>query len=710
VAVGSGTIHPLVSFAAAGWLAAGGCGPGGSPPELEPVASQVVAVNQELVLLLAATDPDGDELTYDFDADVPDIDGRATISPLAVGGQAEFRWTPLAADVGVWTFDFTVSDGDHETTESAHIDVRSAVGENSAPSFLHPQGNGTTLDLDDQSCLELDVEVLDSDSAEVRIGQDEPLIEGASLEQTGGLTAIWRWCPTEVQIAADDRYTVMLSADDGDNPRTVHPYLVVLRRATKPDCPGEPPVIAHTASDQSTLVGLTLVADISDDRGLKREPLLYHAGTQPSDPPDLSAMTQVSMALISGDMRSGRWRAQVPNPVAGLPQGARRDLYYVIVADDDDDPAGGCDHVTEMPESGAYSMTITNPGGQGGAGLCEPCTHDVQCGGTADHCVRIGTESEAYCTRACSGASGCPTGYSCSADPVESVGGQSARQCIPDSADCTDPGGGPCDDDSREDNDSLAQAQGKPLLASGSHDLVSCPAAAGTGDDEDWFEIGTEDDTRVTVTLAGGSQSDLDLALYRGDGSLIASSLSYSSDEEVSACVESGFYLVRVFAWSPAENPYQLAFTRSPTTCGEVCEADDNEQDDRPGDARPTDLSSADYLSTTQSICPGDDDWFEAEVRTGDLLVVDLTFEQTASDEDLDVHLYAPDGTTDLTPCTPEDPGACDLDNGQSADSDEHFEFTVPAGCAGSPCRYYVVVRGYDGSQNLYDISIRSTP
>lgn len=705
-AVGSGKIHPFVPLAAAlGWLAANGCGPDGNAPELEPISTQVVAVNQEVVLVLAATDPDGDELDYSFDADVPDIDGRATISRLPVGS-GEFRWTPLAADVGLWTFDFTVSDGHHDTTVSAHIDVRSAVGENSAPSFLHPQGNGTTLDLDDDSCIELDIEVLDSDSAEVRIAQEEPLIEGASLEQTAGLTAIWRWCPTEVQIAADDRYTVMLSADDTENPKTVHPYLVVLRRPTKPDCPGEPPVVAHSASDLSSLVGLDLVADISDDRGLKREPLLYYSTSQPSTPPDLAAMTQVSMALVSGDMRSGRWRAQVPNPVAGLPEGARRDLYYVIVADDDDDPAGGCDHVTEMPANGSFSMTVTNPGGQGGAGLCEPCTHDVQCGGTGDHCVRIGTESEAYCTRACSGSSPCPSGYTCSADPVESVGGQSARQCIPDSADCTNLGGGVCDDDSREDNDSLAQAQQKPLLASGTHDLVSCPAPAGTGDDEDWFEIGTDRDTRLTVTLAGGSQSDLDLGLYRSDGSLIDSSLSYSSDEEVTACVQEGFFLVRVFAWSAAENPYELTFTRSPTTCPAICESDENEQDDGPAAARATDLAAGSYLSTTQSICQADDDWFEAEVETGDTLVVDLTFEQAASNEDLDVHLYSPNGTTDLTPCTPDDPQLCDLENGQSADSDEHFEFTVPAGCSAG-CRYYVVVRGYDGSQNLYDISMQ---
>ena len=29
-------------------------------------------------------------------------------------------------------------------------------------------------------------------------------------------------------------------------------------------------------------------------------------------------------------------------------------------------------------------MRVTNPGGEGGAGVCEPCTADVQCGGSAD--------------------------------------------------------------------------------------------------------------------------------------------------------------------------------------------------------------------------------------------------------------------------------------------------------------------------------------
>jgi hypothetical protein len=698
--VGSGKVHPFRQSAIALGLLAG-CGPGGDPPQLEAIGDQVVAVNQELVIVLAATDADGDELSYDFSTDVPDIGGRASISRLPVGA-GEFRWTPLAADIGIWYFEFTVSDGNHEDTVTTRIDVRSAVGENSAPRFLHPQGQGTTLHLDRDNCIGLDIEILDSDSTDVSIAAQEPLVEGSTLEQLSGLTATWSWCPSEVQVEADDRYTVLFSADDGDNPRTVHPYLVVLRRPTKPDCPGAAPVIDHQPSDRDTMVSLDLVADIDDDQGLKREPLLYYSGSAPSDPPDLSAMTQVSMSLVSGDMQAGRWRAQVPNPVAGLPSGTARDLHYVIVANDDDDAAGSCDHLTQ---SAAFSITITNPGGQGGAALCEPCTHDVQCGGVSDHCVRIGTGSDAFCTRACSSSAGCPSGYACSTSAIESVGGQSSRQCVPTSSDCSDPGGGICQDDNREDNDSLAQALEKPLLASGDHDLVSCPAAAGTGDDEDWFEIGTDRDTRVTIDLAGTDASDLDLGLYTAGGSLIDSSVSFTSDERVSACVPAGSFLIRVVAWSPAENPYQLTFTRTPTTCAATCEADENEDDDDAGEARPTEIFPDPHVSTTQSICPGDDDWYQAEVFSGETLVVDLTFEQTASNEDLDIHLYNPAGTTDLTPCTPEEPELCALGNGQSGDSDEHFEFAVPNGC--SPCTYHVVVRGFDDSQNLYDISIQ---
>lgn len=696
-------LRPALGAAAAACALAAGCGPSGSAPAFSPIDRQVVAVNQQLVLTLSASDPDGDALTYHFDSDVPGIDGRATIT-VTPEGAGEFRWTPLAADIGSWRFDFTASDGSHEVTRSARIDVRSAVGANTAPRFVHPQGLGTTLNLDRDGCLEQAVEVVDDDSPEVSLALGQPAVEGATLSQTGPLSGTWRWCPSGAQIAADDRYTVMFTADDHDNPASVHPYLVVLRRPAKPGCPGAPPVIEHTPADETTLVGLTLAADISDDEGLKREPLLYYSTAPPSDPPDLASMSQVPMLLIDGTMQAGTWAADVPNPVADQPAGQSRSLYYVIVATDDDDPAGACDHSTVAPAGGSYHMTVTSPGGTGGAGLCQVCTHDVQCGGAGDLCVPIGTDGASYCLRGCSGAGDCPSGTSCSSAAIGSVDGASARQCVPDSESCT-ASSADCDDDGAEDNDNRSQAQVKPLLAAGDHALVSCPAALGTGDDEDWFRIGVAGDTRVTLQLGGGSQSDLDLALYDGDGALVDSSVSFSSTEEVSACLPPGTYYARVLAWSPVENPYHLSLSRAPETCAATCEVDDGEDDDGPLQARATDLAAGPYTSTTQSICTGDDDWYRVELGNDQLLSVDLTFEQTDSHGDLDIHLYDQDAV-DLTPCSTDAPEQCALDNGQSADSDEHFEAVAPA--AGCPCTYYVVVHGFGGSENLYDISIEA--
>ena len=54
------------------------------------------------------------------------------------------------------------------------------------------------------------------------------MIDGAQLSVTGGLDATWQWCPTAAQIAAANRYTLTLSADDGENPKTIKDYVIVL--------------------------------------------------------------------------------------------------------------------------------------------------------------------------------------------------------------------------------------------------------------------------------------------------------------------------------------------------------------------------------------------------------------------------------------------------------------------------------------------------
>jgi hypothetical protein len=692
---------------AIGWLAttlAGACGPGGGGPELDPLQDQIAKVGVELTLEIRATDPDGDDLTFSFESNVPGIEDRAQMTKRP-DGSGLFRWTPQAADVGDgWAFDFTASDGGNSATVTIQIDVRSEIGQAGAPIFREPLGTGTTLDLSQNDCLDVPVVIEDPDSSSITLSMDEPAIDGSTLAPSSdGLSGSWHWCPSSRQIADDDRYMLTLGADDATNQKTIKHYLIVLRSKPKPDCPGAAPVVNHSPSDETTGIGLTITADISDDLGLKGEPLFYYSTTPPASTPDLGTMTQLTMVLLQGDMRSGTWGADVPNPVAGMPAGTSTDLYYVIVASDNDDLTGSCDHLTQAPSTATYSMTVTNPGGDGGAGLCEPCTADAQCGGSSDLCVRMGPMLDPYCMESCSGPSDCPADYTCSASTVTSVGGVSARQCIPSSGSCDDPGGTVCVDDSWEDNDSRTQAAANPALTTGTHSLVSCEDGA-FSDDEDFFRIVLTGDSQVDISISGGTESDLDLALQDSTGTVIQSSVTLTSSESVSQCLEAGTYYVRVYAYSAEHNPYTLTYTRTSTSCGGTCDDDAEEDDDSLSQARIADIFPDPYVSTTNAICADDDDWYEIELYNGETVLVDLTFDQTVYTEDLDLHFHDGSGT-DLTPCSEESPFTCSASQGQSATSNEHYEYTVAdSGCL--PCTFYVVVHGWSGSENLYDISI----
>ncbi len=672
------------------------CGDKGAPPVLQQVGDQLVAVNQELVISLSASDEDGDEIFYSFSSTVPEIESRASLNRLPIG-TSEFRWTPEARDVGVWFFDFTASDGNSSDVITIRVEVRGAIGGNSSPKFIHPQGSGTTLDLETNRCLTLQVEILDVDTTEVAIAQAAPVIEGATLDIVSGTEAEWKWCPTEQQIAETDRYTLLLTADDGDNPQTLHPYLLVLQSPLKPNCPGDPPVILHTASDISSLSTLRIDATITDDVGLKQEPLLYYSATEPSTPPDLSEMIQVIMEEEADD----HWIAQVPNPVVGQSAGSSAEVFYLIQATDDDDATGNCDHRSSGPSSGSFKMVVTNPGGEGGSGVCEACTADVQCGTATDHCVLVGNNSESFCLEGCSPGD-CPANFECAAEPLLSVEGASGRQCVPVSLDCSDPGGGVCNDDSFENNDSRIEASLAAVFpANMSHSLVSCPAASGVGDDEDFFHLEITEDTQVQVQLMGGEGSDLDLQLMDSNGDLLASSVTLTSVESVSQCLAAGTYFLRVFAFGQAENPYSLQYTTTALSCGPVCSDDDNEEDDDATQARTIDLTGAAVSFVGQQICADDQDWYEVPLIAGQLISVDLTFVQVANG-DLDIHLFDSD-SVDLTPCTIANSAECDAENGQSGTDNESAIFAAP-----SSGIFYIVIQGFDGDSNSYDIVLET--
>jgi len=459
-------------------------------------------------------------------------------------------------------------------------------------------------------------------------------------------------------------------------------------------------VISHTPQNANTIVDLTIDAQVTDDKGLKEAPLFYYSMTPPSNPPNLSQMIQLSTLKIDGTATSATYAADVPNPVANSPTGTSKTLYYVFVADDDDDETGTCDHSTT---SQVYQMTVTSSGTANQA-VCATCTADSQCG-SGDLCVFMGSQGASYCLQSCAG--GCPTGYACSNEPVFSVNGQSANQCIPQSGSCEAPTGS-CQDDANEEDDTRSQASANAAvdgpLAPGTYDYVSCPKstppAYGAKSDDDWFQIKVDVDTKFDMWLYGNGESDLDLHLYRSNETVISQSTSLRADENIVQCLTPGTYYVKVNGWDAVRSEYLLDYIATPQTCNTTCTDDSRENDDTYSQARST---SSSFSSTGNVICPNDDDWYKVRVFDGDHISADLTSTNTG---DLDLHLYTSQ-FSELYPCSPTNTSGCSTAHGSGPGANEHLEYDVVSGCA-SGCDYYYVVRGYNGAQNAgYSIAIQ---
>lgn len=658
---------------------------GGGSPTLQPIADQSAEVGVELNVELTASDPDGDSLVFSVSSEsLADLTTRArppTFVPFGVGS-AYLRWTPLASDVGSHTFTVSVSDGKKRASRAFLVTVTAGNG---VPVFREPLGSGTTLDLSQGSCVEVDVLVDDPDSPQVDLYLEEPLEDGFQLNQDGAMAATFTWCPSAKQIEGSERYTLNLAADD----RTGHigrkKYVIVIRRELGPSCPGDAPVITHTAPGlQQTVLNIPIAAQITDDLGLSGSPVLYYSLAAPLNPaqPDFSQFVQLTMRRTSGSAQDGQYLTEIPNPVLADPDGTRRTVYYFIEATDDDDPEGTCDHRTRAPAADVFQVEVERQSSGSGLTACAVCLGDAQC--LSGRCAVLGGGGTAYCLDPCTTAGAACSGGTCSPAPLTSLGGVTGLLCLPPGSTCQTT----CADDAYEPNDSLTDPGVQALGAGQYNNLRLC------GDDQDFYGILLDSAAQVTATLLfDHDDGDIDLKLLSETGATLASSMSVTDNEQVSLCLEPGLYFLRTFTFDwDVSAPYSLVITIPPGGC---CIDDSLEQNDGALEAMP--LDSGDLVEDLQ-ICPDDRDWFSIVLAAGARVVVDVLFDQNTFEQDLDVYLYGPDGVTNLTPC-------CDSQNGQSGTSDEHLEYTVST--AGT---YFIVVEGYDGSSNAYWIGVDVVP
>ena len=228
------------------------------------------------------------------------------------------------------------------------------------------------------------------------------------------------------------------SADDGDNPKTIKNYLVVLRGdGGGTSCPGTAPAIAHTPHDQTTRLDLTPTATVTDDKGLKDAPLFYYSTTNPGTTPDLSHDdAAVDDARPAATHTSGQYTATRAEPGRlGVPRARAQTIYYVFVADDDDDTMGSCDHSTT---SQVYSMTVT-AGGTDAPRASARRAPPTRSAATATSACTWARWAQSYCLQAAAAAARPAT--PARRTPSDSVDGAQATQCVPQSGSCEAPTG-----------------------------------------------------------------------------------------------------------------------------------------------------------------------------------------------------------------------------------------------------------------------------
>lgn len=537
------------------------CKDGGAPVLTDP-GDQTAIVGQQLTVNLIATDPEGDSLEFSFNAEgVVDL-GTTAAMTIAPDGHGVFSFTPLASQLGSHLFDFTASDGSNDTTLTININVVGAGGDGTLPIFRKPLGNGTVLDLEQAECVEFDIAVEDQDSTTVMLTELPPLIQDAELTaDPTGLAGRWSWCPNREQLEAADRYNLTLSAQDVvENPATLKEYIIVLRRRSGADCPGEAPSIQHSAQDAATQLDLAIDAHVTDDVGLKNAPIVLYSYEDPGSPIDYTKMTVVDMTLVGGSMMDGDWRGFIPNPTAADGEGATGEVWYAISATDNDDTEGDCDHLSDSPSDGTHKMSVTN-NGEGDAGVCGACSADVQCGGGSNLCVV--QEGGTFCGTSCTDDTACEGEFLCSPTDVQSVDGAAGRQCIPTSGTCLGSGGA-CTEDSFEDNDDLDQA-----LSLGTFDVGVTHSASLCNDTRDWFRFDLDGGV-VSGFLTGPSEVDIDIVLTDADGVLIESSAGLQSDEAfTTSCLAAGTYFIQVLgANSTVTGAYDFGIDVDDSTCG----------------------------------------------------------------------------------------------------------------------------------------------
>mgnify|MGYP006279319525 CR=1 FL=1 len=225
-------------------------------------------------------------------------------------------------------------------------------------------------------------------------------------------------------------------------------------------------------------------------------------------------------------------------------------------------------------------------------------------------------------------------------------------------------------------NDSIEDAG---ELSPGEYDLSV------ESEESDYFAVTLEENERLDASIAfDHDDADLDMRLLGPDEEPIDYSMSVGDSESVSVMAdEAGEYYVRVYGYDGGGAEYELNVSTAevePPTGGD---GDRFEPNDERENATSIESGSYDDLG----IFAGEEDYFAVDVGEGERLDASVAFDHDGGD--LDMALLGPDGYT--------------VDRSLSVSDGESVDAAAAEDGNGT---YYVVVSGYDGATNGYDLNV----
>jgi len=616
-----------------------------SAPELTRIGDRIVAVGEPLVIVLEASDADGDALTYSVYGKLPK--GARFIKP-----ERRFEWTPTEAGKTVF-LTFVVSDGKEFDRETVRIEVVADKGAH--PPELEVLGDQTVTA---GQPFELLLHATDPDGDAVTYGHDGMLPQGATLDANTGRFA---WTPAADLAGTTHRVT--FTASDGALSASLEVSFVVVGGGSQ----GPEPPVFHAVPAQSVTVGelLTVTLEATDPNG---DPVTFGIY---SGAPEGAALHGAVFTFTPTAAQAG----MAFTVTFSATDGTFTAYQTVDIQVAKEVPAGTCADDPGEPNGDLATATPVDPGTYERT-LCDseqvPLDVDyyevvVPAGKSLTATIAF-EPSDGDLDLFLADGEGAVLATSETVNPTEEVAwsvpeqstlyvivvgvgqetfhmGYTLTIALEDVA--------ACQDDPAEDNDTPATAK---LLTGDSVQGAICPG------DPDWWRVALQCGEEVTVTLDTGGTGDLDVGLWvPGDatGDPLGSSATEDAIETftVDAVPASGDYPLLVVGYpaSVGQGTYTLGVTRS-GGC----------QDD--GTAGASASSAAPMEGESGSLAPlalcCADDWFGATLGAGDQLLVDVSVTGAGS---AGLTIFAPDGTTQVTAEAPSPTGAIAQATAQAA-------------------------------------------